>query len=71
MTEDEIKSLMIQQAQVTSGEVATFCAELCDRNRGHLQVGDMIREQFGLGVRKEVKPEVKKPTKKVAPKGKK
>lgn len=73
MTDDEkLKNILIQQANITCFEIATFCAECCDKHRGHLQVGDMIRQHFGLTElekilpkrddvpKTEVKPEAKK-----------
>ena len=43
-----IQGLLFQQAQVTAREVATACADLCDKHRGHLSIGDIIRDFFKL-----------------------
>ena len=40
----EIQNLLIQQAGLTRIEIIEICAEICDKNRGHLQVGDMLRK---------------------------
>lgn len=48
MTNDDLKLMMQNQANITCFEIATFCAEVCDLHRGHLSVGDMIRTHFKL-----------------------
>jgi hypothetical protein len=45
---ETVKAMMQTQYQLTATQVATFCADLCDSNRGNLSVGDMIRIQFNI-----------------------
>lgn len=44
----ELQLILKTQADITAYEVSTFCAAMCDKHRGHLQVGEMIRQHFGL-----------------------
>lgn len=53
--EEQLKKILQQQAFVTAYEVATYCADICDHNRGQLSVGDMIRKQFNLTKNEEQK----------------
>jgi hypothetical protein len=64
-TKEEFQSMLKQQSDITMNEIVNFCADLCDIHRGHLQVGEMIRQHFGIvkGVQhseEPVKEEVKK-----------
>lgn len=45
---ETVKDMIKTQYQLTTSQVATFCAELCDKNRGNLSIGDMIRKQFNI-----------------------
>lgn len=40
----EIQNLMKLQAIRTTREIIEMCADICDKNRGHLQVGDTLRK---------------------------
>ena len=46
--EDQLKELMYNQMMRTRNEVAEFCANVCDSNRGYLSLGSIIRQQFSL-----------------------
>jgi len=48
ITENELKELMFNQMMRTRNEVANFCANICDTNRGYLSLGDSIRKQFSI-----------------------
>lgn len=56
--DDEITKLMIAQARHTAYEIANFC----DQNRGHLAVGDMLRQIYGITPDYKPNQEEKKPT---------
>lgn len=45
---ETVKEMMKTQYQLTATQVATFCADLCDKNKGNLSVGDMIRAYFKI-----------------------
>lgn len=47
-TKEELQAFLKEQSDITLVEIATYCANLCDVHRGHLQVGDMIRQHFGI-----------------------
>jgi hypothetical protein len=56
MTNDELKLMLQQQSNITCFEIGTFCAAICDMHRGHLSVGDMIREQLHLSKLEKIIP---------------
>jgi hypothetical protein len=47
-TKEEVEDMLKTQSDITLNEIANFCADLCDKHRGHLQVGEMIRQHFGI-----------------------
>jgi hypothetical protein len=57
INEEKIRQMMFNQMQATMVEVANFCADMADANRGQLSLGDMIRKQFKLDVKPQSKVE--------------
>jgi hypothetical protein len=53
---ETIKKMLQQQSNITCFEIGTFCATICDMHRGHLSVGDMIREQLNLKELEKILP---------------
>lgn len=48
MTNQEVQKMLKQQHEITTFEIATICAEICEANKGVLFVGDIIRNHFKL-----------------------
>lgn len=48
ITEEQLFTQMKHQAFATAKEVATVCIAICEANRGHLSVGDLIKQKLSL-----------------------
>jgi hypothetical protein len=61
-TQEQINELVEAQCKITAMQTANFCSLICDVNRGHLSIGDVIRKQFNVeGMIQKVQEEAKNP----------